>query len=93
MKRYGLYWLRALTLGAGLNALIVSSLMNHRDWKFHQAAPIGALVCVNCSFLADRLIFGRKPKAKPELPMPKYYAPHACPVCSDYPCICDSWNT
>ena len=92
MKRYGLYWLRALTLGAGLNALIVSSLMKHRDWKFHQAAPIGALVCVNCSFVADRLIFGRKPKAKPEPPTPKYYAPHACPVCSDYPCVCSDWD-
>lgn len=88
MKRYGLYWLRALTLGAGLNALIVSSLMNNRGWKFHQAAPIGAIICVNCSFAADRLIFGRKPKPKAPLPVAKYYAPHACPGCSDYPCSC-----
>lgn len=92
MKRYGLYWLRALTLGAGLNAIIVSSLINHRGWKFHQAAPIGALICVNCSFAADRLIFGRKPKVKPEPPIPKHYAPHACPVCSEYPCVCADWN-
>jgi len=91
MKRYGLYWLRAITLGAGLNAIIVSTLMNHKGWKFHQAAPIGAIVCINLSFAADRLIFGRKPKPK-ALPVAKYYAPHACPICSDYPCACDSWN-
>ena len=41
MKRYGLYWLRAITLGAGLNAIIVSNLMTHKGWKFHQAAPVG----------------------------------------------------
>jgi len=93
MKRYGLYWLRALTLGAGLNALIVSSLMNHRGWKFHQAAPIGALVCVNCSFAADRLIFGRtKKKAVVRIITPTE-TPHSCPVCSDYPCVCDAWES
>ena len=94
MKRYGLYWLRALTLGAGLNALIVSSLMNHRGWKFHQAAPIGALVCVNCSFAADRLIFGRtKKKVEPAVVLPpRIDTPHSCPVCFEYPCICHSWE-
>lgn len=59
MKRYGLYWLRAMTLGAGLNALIVGHLMNKHDFKFHQAAPIGAMVCVNLSFAADRIIFSK----------------------------------
>ena len=92
MKRYGLYWLRALTLGAGLNALIVSSLMTHRGWKFYQAAPVGALICVNCSFAADRLIFGRTKKAKAPAPLPTHYAPHACPVCSEYPCVCANWD-
>ena len=88
MKLYGLYWLRAITLGAGLNALIVSTLMTQRDWKFHQAAPVSAFVCVNLSFAADRMIFGRKPKQKvPPAPV-HHYAPHACPVCSDFPCIC-----
>jgi len=91
MKRYGLYWLRALTLGAGLNAIIVGSLMNNRGWKFYQAAPIGALVCVNCSFAADRLIFCRtKKKIVPSIiPID---TPHSCPVCSDYPCMCSSWE-
>ena len=91
MKRYGLYWLRAITLGAGLNALIVSSLMTHRGWKFYQAAPVGALICVNCSFAADRLIFGRT-KRKKVTPLPTHYAPHACPVCSEYPCVCSNWD-
>ena len=93
MKRYGLYWLRAITLGAGLNAIIVSTLMTHRGWKFHQAAPVGAFICINLSFAADRLIFGRKPKETPVVEPPNYYAPHACPICSEYPCICDSWET
>lgn len=90
MKRYGLYWLRALTLGAGLNALIVSHLMTNHKWKFHHAAPVAALVCVNLSFAADRLIFGRKKKQTPKEQPPQHYAPHACPVCSDYPCTCDT---
>ena len=82
MRRYGLYWLRALTLGAGLNALIVSTLMTQRGWKFHQAAPVGAVICINLSFAADRLIFGRtKKKEKPE-ELPVINRPHACPVCS-----------
>jgi len=91
MKRYGLYWLRAITLGAGLNALIVGTLMSQRDWKFHQAAPVAAFVCVNLSFMADRMIFGRKPKElKPEAFEPcSERTPHACPICSDYPCACD----
>ena len=92
MKRYGLYWLRALTLGAGLNALIVSGLMNHKGWKFHQAAPVGALVCVNLSFAADRLIFGRNKKKAKTTTIP-VNTPHACPVCSEYPCVCDSWES
>lgn len=93
MKRYGLYWLRALTLGAGLNALIVSSLMNHRGWKFHQAAPIGALICVNCSFAADRLIFGRTKKTKVVPTITPLETPHSCPVCNEYPCVCDTWES
>lgn len=88
MKRYGLYWLRAITLGAGLNAVIVSALMTQRGWKFHQAAPVGAFVCINLSFAADRMIFGRKPKQKKVPPPVHHYAPHACPGCSDYPCSC-----
>ena len=50
MKRYGLYWLRALTLGAGLNFIIVGYLMGNHKWKFHQAAPLAAFICVNLSF-------------------------------------------
>jgi len=91
MKRYGLYWLRAITLGAGLNAVIVSTLMTHKGWKFIQAAPVGAFVCINLSFAADRLIFGRKPKPK-ALPPVKPYAAHACPCCSEYPCAFPQWN-
>ena len=91
MKRYGLYGLRAITLGAGRNALSVSTLMSQRGWKFHQAAPVGAFVCINLSFAADRLIFGRKPKPK-ALPKVKPYAAHACPCCSEYPCAFPQWN-
>ena len=89
MKRYGLYWLRALTLGAGLNFIIVSALMTQRNWKFHQAAPLAAFVCVNLSFAADRMIFGKKKPKPTQPPVPTHYAPHACPVCSDYPCACN----
>ena len=81
--------MRALTLGAGLNFLIVTALMTQRNWKFHQAAPLAAFICVNLSFAADRMIFGRTKKKKVK-PVPTHYAPHACPVCSDYPCVCDS---
>jgi len=89
MKRYGLYWLRAITLGAGLNALIVGYLMTNQKWKFHQAAPLAAFVCVNLSFAADRMIFGRKPQKK-KAPEPcSLHTPHSCPVCSDYPCSCE----
>jgi len=88
MKRYGLYWLRAITLGAGLNAAIVGTLMTHKGWKFYQAAPVGALVCVNLSFAADRMIFGRgKKKAKPTITPTQ--TPHSCPGCSEYPCVCE----
>ena len=94
MKRYGLYWLRALTLGAGLNFVIVSTLMTQKNWKFHQAAPLAAFVCVNLSFAADRFIFGRakitpRKKAEP----PAIETPHACPVCSEYPCVCATWES
>lgn len=88
MRRYGLYWMRALTLGAGLNFLIVSALMTQRNWKFHHAAPVAAFICVNLSFAADRMIFGRTKKKAPTPPEPTHYAPHACPICSDYPCAC-----
>ena len=59
MKSYGLYWLRAAFLGFGLNFVITNHLMNNHDYKYHQAAPLAALVAVNCSFFADRLIFRR----------------------------------
>ena len=90
MKRYALYWLRAITLGAGLNALICGYLMNSRDWKFHHAAPVGAFIAINCSFAADRLIFGNK-KQEEEKPIPvPITTPHACPICSDFPCACSA---
>ena len=88
MKRYGLYWLRALTLGAGLNFIIVSHLMGNHKWKFHHAAPLAAFVCVNLSFAADRVIFGRKKKVTTPTQTIRTYAPHACPICSDFPCAC-----
>jgi len=87
MKKFALYWLRAITLGAGLNAVIVGYLMSSRDWKFHQAAPLGAFIAINCSFAADRVIFGPKKQPAP-VPLPTHYAPHCCPVCSDFPCVC-----
>lgn len=57
MRRYLLYWLRAVTLGAGLNFMVVSHIMNNTDKTFAESAPFGAMVSVNCSFLADRIIF------------------------------------
>ena len=90
MKRYGLYWLRAITLGAGLNFILTGYMMNTHKWKFHQAAPISAFVCVNLSFAADRLIFGRKKEEKEEKKLAPITTPHCCPICSDYPCACDS---
>lgn len=90
MKRYGLYWLRALTLGAGLNFVIVTALMTQKNWKFHHAAPLAAFICVNLSFAADRMIFGRTKKREVIEELPTQYAPHACPICSDYPCACPS---
>lgn len=90
MKRYGLYWLRALTLGAGLNALIVGTLMTQRGWKFHQAAPLGGFICINLSFAADRIIFANRSKKVNDAPEPcSLHTPHACPGCSEYPCVCD----
>ena len=67
MKAYFLYWLRAATLGAGLNAIIVGHLMSEYGMKFHQAVPLGALVSVNCSFIADRTIFTKLAKKKEEV--------------------------
>ena len=64
MKAYFLYWLRAATLGAGLNAIIVGHLMSEYGLKFYQAVPLGALVSVNCSFIADRTIFTKLAKKK-----------------------------
>ena len=64
MKAYFLYWLRAATLGAGLNAIIVGHLMSEHGLKFHQAVPLGALASVNCSFIADRFIFTKLTKKK-----------------------------
>ena len=91
MKRYGLYWLRAITLGAGLNTFIVSQIMANTGASFLQAVPFGTFVSVNCSFAADRIIFGnKKRKAKVRIPEPcSIHTPHSCPVCSDYPCVCD----
>lgn len=64
MKAYLLYWLRAATLGAGLNAIICGHLMTNYGFEFYQAVPMGALVSVNCSFLADRFIFTKLGKKK-----------------------------
>ena len=89
MKRYALYWLRAITLGAGLNALIVGFLMNRYDFKFLHAAPIGAFVAINCSFAADRFIFGSSSISEEPKPVATpITTPHCCPICSDYPCSC-----
>lgn len=93
MKRYGLYWLRALTLGAGLNALIVGHLMGNHKWKFQHAAPLAALICVNLSFTADSFIFrSRGKKVKNVMEPCSLHTPHSCPVCSDYPCCCESFE-
>lgn len=90
MKRYGLYWLRALTLGAGLNTLIVSQIMANTGASFLQAVPFGTFVSVNCSFAADRFIFGARGKKKKQVPEPlSLHTPHACPGCSEYPCVCE----
>ena len=64
MRAYLLYWLRAATLGAGLNAIICGHLMTKYGFEFYQAVPMGALVSVNCSFLADRFIFTKLGKKK-----------------------------
>ena len=94
MKRYGLYWLRALTLGAGLNTLIVSQIMAATGASFLQAVPFGTFVSVNCSFAADRIIFGSKNKKRKVVSEPcSIHTPHSCPGCSEQPCVCDSWDT
>ena len=94
MKRYGLYWLRAITLGAGLNFVLTGYLMGHQKWKFQHAAPLSAFICVNLSYVADRLIFGDK-KEPEDLDSDTIVisTPHCCPVCSEYPCTCDSWES
>ena len=92
MKRYGLYWLRAITLGAGLNFVLTGYLMGNQKWKFEHAAPLSAFICVNLSYVADRLIFGNKKEPK-ELPPEPITTPHCCPVCSEYPCCCASWTS
>ena len=94
MKRYGLYWLRAITLGAGLNTFIVSQIMAHTGATFLQAVPFGTFVSVNCSFAADRIIFGNKNRKKKSVRIPEpcsMHTPHSCPVCQEYPCICDTF--
>ena len=83
MRAYCLYWLRAATLGAGLNFLIVSNVMANTGWKFHQAAPIGALFSVNCSFMADRLIF-RKKKEECVCPKCDQVVQIGCPINYSY---------
>ena len=89
MKKYTLYWIRAITLGAGLNFLMTGYLMNNHKMKFEHAMPLSAFVCINLSYAADRIIFGeKKPKEIKELP--PISTPHCCPICSDYPCACDS---
>ena len=94
MKRYGLYWLRAITLGAGLNFVLTGYLMGNQKWKFQHAAPLSAFICVNLSYAADRLIFGNKKEPEDLEPDTIIVStPHSCPICSEYPCICDSWDS
>ena len=88
MKRYGLYWLRAITLGAGLNFILTGYLMNNQKWKFHHAAPVSAFICVNLSYAADRLIFGNRKEPEEVKELQPITTPHCCPICSDYPCCC-----
>lgn len=92
MKAFGLYWIRALTLGAGLNITIVSLLMGQMKWTFHQSVAVGTLVSVNTSFFADRLIFGKKKKKPPIMEPCSLHTPHACPGCQEYPCVCPTFD-
>ena len=61
MKKYLLYNLRSLTVGTGLNALIVGTLMSS-GYSYLQSVPVGAFTAINISFFADRMIFGQKKK-------------------------------
>ena len=61
MKKYLLYNLRSLTVGTGLNALIVGILMSN-GYSYLQSVPVGAFTAINISFFADRMIFGQKKK-------------------------------
>ena len=61
LKKYLLYNLRSLTVGAGLNALIVGTLM-YSGYSYLQSVPVGAFIAINISIFADRLIFSQKKK-------------------------------
>ena len=61
LKKYLLYNLRSLTVGTGLNALIVGILMSN-GYSYLQSVPVGAFTAINISFLADRMIFSEKRK-------------------------------
>ena len=61
LKKYLLYNLRSLTVGTGLNALIVGVLMSN-GYSYLQSVPVGAFTAINISFLADRMIFSEKKK-------------------------------
>ena len=61
LKKYLLYNLRSLTVGTGLNALIVGILMSN-GYSYLQSVPVGAFTAINMSFFADKMIFGQKKK-------------------------------